>query len=386
MNDRILLYLSDSLFWKETYVYERPREWGDCVEVDSLMRRYDSLTPGTIDFVASVTKINKAQFNRIINRLDEHGLVEKVLGRVMFCPLTASESTVEVIRQLATDYGVDVACDSGGYESQISDEYTMRDIYQFDRDYYSKTDWPAEYVLPDQVPVKNDDEETIEHKVQDTISLSRILYRELSPEKQKRAVPVVQGHTREQIVDCLDAYRRLENVKKIGFGSFSTGGVNGGVNYLNEENIELLQFVVKEAKKYGLDVHAFGIGGPTSVPILYQCGVDTFDSTGWIRSAGYGNVFFPFKSRLNITHQRDRSGGTVFREQLSELKSETNHSCPFCNSFNELQEGREERILHNLVVMSEMADLISKYSTEELLDIMNPRSKYTKYLKKLAAV
>jgi queuine/archaeosine tRNA-ribosyltransferase len=350
------------------------------------MRRYESLTANSIEFVASVGKINRAQLTGIVDRLAEHGMVEDVLSRVMFCPLTAGDSTTDVVERLATDYGVHVSCDSGGYESQISDEYSMRDIYQFDRDYYLQHDWPSEYVLPDQVPVGEDDEETIEHKVQDTISLSRILYRELPPEKQRRSVPVVQGHTRDQVVDCLDAYRELENIQKIGFGSFGTGGVNGGVNYLNEENIELLQFVVKEAKKYDLDVHAFGIGGPTSIPILSECGVDTFDSTGWIRSAGYGNVLFPFKSRLNITHLRDRSGPTVFREQLDDLKSETNHECPFCESFETLHENREDRVLHNLVVMSEMADVISDYSITELIKMMNPNSKYTGYLEKLAAV
>lgn len=355
------------------------------VVVDPLMRKYESLTLDSIEFVASVTKINKSQFNSLIRRLEEHGLVEEVLGRIMFCPLTAGDSTTEIIERLATNHDIHVACDSGGYESQINDKYSMRDIYQFDRRFYLETDWPTEYVLPDQVPVKADGEVAIEHKVQDTISLSRMLYRELPPEKQKRTVPVVQGHKRDQIVDCLDAYRRLENVQKIGFGSFSTGGINGGVNYLNEDNIELLQFVVKEAEKYGLDVHAFGIGGPTSIPILYECGVDTFDSTGWIRSAGYGNIFFPFKSRFNITHLRDRSGSAVFREELSELKAETNHSCPFCKSFEDLQENREDRVLHNLIVMSEMAEDVGEYSTDELLNIMNPRSKYTKYLKKLTA-
>lgn len=349
------------------------------------MRQDEPLNSGPIKFVASIGEINRAQLTSIVDRLADHGMVEDVLAQVMFCPLTAGDSTEEVVERLATDYGVHVSCDSGGYKSQISDEYSMRDIYQFDRDYYLQHDWLSEYVLPDQVPTGEDDEATIEHKVQDTISLSRILYRELPPEKQRRAVPVVQGHTRDQVVNCLDAYRKLENIQKIGFGSFGTGGINGGVNYLNKNNIELLQFAVKEAKKHDLDVHAFGIGGPTSIPILSKCGVDTFDSTGWIRSAGYGNVLFPFKSRLNITHLRDRSGPTVFREQLDDLKSETEHSCPFCESFEALHDNREDRVLHNLVVMSEMADVVSDYTITELIDMMNPNSRYTSYLETLLA-
>lgn len=348
------------------------------------MRKYYFRDLGEIEFVASVSKVNRAQFNKIISNLDEFDAVEYGLKRLMFCPLTASSATAEVIQSLTESHDINVASDSGGYESQISDEYSMRDIYQFDRDYYLENDWIDEYVLPDQVPIGGDDEKTIEHKVRDTISLSRMLHEELPPSKQSRSVPVVQGHTKQQVVDCLDAYTQFDQIQKIGFGSFSTGGVNGGVNYLNKENIELLQFVVKEARKHDLDVHAFGVGGPTSIPILYQCGVDTFDSTGWMRSGGYGNVFFPFKSRLNVTHLRDRSGGTVFREELNELKDETDHSCPFCESFQKLQDSRLHRILHNLIVMREMTEKVQEYSVEELLGIMNPQSQYTKYLQQMA--
>jgi tRNA-guanine family transglycosylase len=241
-----------------------------------------------------------------------------------------------------------------------------------------------EYVLPDVVPVGGDDEKTVEHKVQDTISLARMLYRELPPEKQRKAVPVVQGQTKQQVVDCLDAYAELDNIQKIGFGSFSTGGVNGGVNQLTTSNIELLQFVVREAQKYDLNVHAFGIGGPTSVPILYSCGVDTFDSTSWVRSAGYGNVFFPFRSRVNISHLQNRSGATMFESELSSIKQRTGHSCPFCASFDELKEDRNARLLHNLIVMHEVAERVQSTSVKQILEIMNPNSRYRTYLEKMA--
>jgi hypothetical protein len=348
------------------------------------MKQYNIDTK-SMDFVASISKINRSQIKSIVSELEDFGLVEDGLRRVMFCPLTAPPSIEETVKSISEEYGLHVSCDSGGYESQVSDKYSMRDIYLFDKDYYSENDWPDEYVLPDQVPMSGDDEKTIEHKVQDTISLSRMLHTELPEKKQKHSLPVVQGHTKQQIVDCIEAYKEFDNIQKIGFGSFSTGGVNGGVNYLNEEKIELLQFVVKEAQKYGLNVHAFGVGGPTSVPILYRCGVDTFDSTGWIRSAGYGNVIFPFKSRFNITHRRDRSGSTVFHEELAQLKSDTGHECPYCESFEKLQESRLFRILHNLLVMREMAESVHDYSISETLDIMNSKSKYTKYLEKMAA-
>lgn len=338
-----------------------------------------------ISFVASVTQISATPFERLINLLEEYGLVGDAFDRIMFCPLTAGESTQQTIRRLVDAYDISVALDSGGYESQVNDEYTLRDIYRFDRDYYRKNDWAAEYVLPDQVPLADDDEETVRGKVYDTISLSRSLYAELPFDRQRRSVPVVQGHTREQIVDCLDAYRELDHIQKIGFGSFSTGGVNGGVNYLTEENIEFLQFIVEEAHRHGLDVHAFGIGGPTSIPILHYCDVDTFDSTGWMRSGGYGNAFFPLKSRYNVTHLRERSGPTLFEQELREVRQATDHSCPFCNSFEDLHDKREYRILHNLLVTRETCQMVQELSLEETLELMNSNSRYYGYLKRLTA-
>lgn len=348
------------------------------------MRQYDFEDVGDIEFVASVSQVNRAQLSELVSKLQKIDKLEYGFKRIMFCPLTSPPTSAQLIQNLVKEHDITVACDSGGYESQINDNYSIRDIYCFDQNYYLEHDWPHELVLPDQVPIEGDDEEIIEGKVKDTISLSRILHDELPRSKQKRAIPVIQGHTKQQIVDCLDAYTDLDYVQKVGFGSFGTGGVNGGVNYLNEENIENLQFVVKEARKYDLDVHTFGVGGPTSLPILYQCGVDTFDSTGWMRSAGYGNVFFPFKSRFNITHLYDRSGPTVFREELASLKEETNHDCHFCQSFKKLQESRFHRILHNLFVMREMTEMIQEQTIHEVLDLMNPRSRYTKYLQQMA--
>jgi hypothetical protein len=83
---------------------------------------------------------------------------------------------------------------------------------------------------------------------------------------------------------------------------------------------------------------------------------------------------------------RERSGPTVFKEELRELKAETEHDCPFCQSFDELQENRLFRILHNLIVMQEMTELVHEYSVTELINIMNPKSQYKRYLEEMAAL
>lgn len=347
-----------------------------------MVLRVDNSTE-TFNFVASVSKVDRSSFQRLIDPLKREGYFDYAFSNLMFCPLTSGPSTHELIKKLNAEHDISVSLDSGGYESQVNEKYSIRDIYQFDREYYLENEWPSEYVLPDIVPTSKDDADTIEKKVQDTISLARLLFSELPASKQMRAMPVIQGHTKEQVVSCLDAYKNLDHVSKVGFGSFATGGVSNGVNFLTEENISLLQFVVEEAHKHDLEVHAFGIGGPTSIPVLYYAGVDSFDSTGWHRSGGYGNAFFPFKSRLNVTHLRDRSGATLYKENLRQLRQETDHQCPFCTSFDQLHNDRVTRILHNLIVIRETVDLVKELSVDEILQLLSENSPYYSYLEQL---
>jgi queuine/archaeosine tRNA-ribosyltransferase len=82
-------------------------------------------------------------------------------------------------------------------------------------------------------------------------------------------------------------------------------------------------------------------------------GVDSFDSSCWIRTAGFGNVLLPFLGRRNVSHGmlREIGGSTYNAESFAELKTLTNHQCPFCESFERLQEDRLDQALHNLLVI-----------------------------------
>jgi queuine/archaeosine tRNA-ribosyltransferase len=166
----------------------------------------------------------------------------------------------------------------------------------------------------------------------------------------------------------------------VGFGSFGTSGVSNGVNMLTTDAYRNLKWAVDNAHEAGLTVHAFGVGGPTSIPLLYSAGVDSFDTTSWMRSSGYGNVFFPFKSRYNASHRKKRGGKILTKDELPHLKAETSHDCPLCEDMALLRESRWTRIMHNLVVIHEMTNRVEEMSHAEILDAMDEQSTYRRRL------
>lgn len=314
-------------------------------------------------------------FSRLLN---EYGSLEP-LEHVMFTPISQGAEPLREIRELATTYDLNIMFDSGGYEVQVGNQ-EFDDLYAYLVDFYSATDWGHRYVLPDNVPVTGDSKKKVDRKVAETISASQMCFRRLSKSHKKNAVAVVQGHTLDQLLRCINRYSNFEGLQHIGFGSFGTGGVSNGVNMLTKGAFRNLSRVVDHAQKEGFSVHAFGVGGPTSIPLLYEAGVDSFDTTSWLRSSGYGNVFFPFKSRYNASHRKQRSGNVLTASELPHLKAETGHSCSFCEEISSLRDNRWNRIIHNLIVIHEMTERVREMSTIEMISSMDQKSRYRKRL------
>lgn len=83
-------------------------------------------------------------------------------------------------------------------------------------------------------------------------------------------------------------------------------------------------------------LHVYGLGGITYQPLLLYLGVDSFDSSAFIRSAGKRNYFIP------------GFGG----EQMSNIEdlSHLPCACPICceRSFDEVRVDRDLLVRHNL--------------------------------------
>jgi hypothetical protein len=251
--------------------------------------------------------------------------------------------------------------DSGGYAVQQG-LISYENLYQRLLSYYRENQWANTYVLPDYVPTSGLSPAEVEDRVNATITVARLFHTEMPTNLRQRVMPVVQGYTRKQIRACVEAYTDL-GTDIVGFGSFGTVGVSSDINMVTLQSIELLSYLVDLGIRLGFKVHALGVGSPTLLPSLYQMGVHSFDSSCWLRTAGFGNIFMPFQKRRNITGGRlfERAGHQqpITATDFRELQLETGHKCFFCQSFDELKNKRFYQILHNLSVIMDTVDSLN---------------------------
>ncbi len=311
-----------------------------------------------MDFVASMTH-RPTELRQILQMWRDSGDQRNPFARTIFTPLFAQEG----VRQLMTNEfqsSGGVIFDSGGYFVQQG-VVTYEALYQRLKSYYEQNSWGSWYVLPDYVPTSNLSPAEVEERIQATITVSRLFFNEMPKELRSRALPVVQGYTREQVKACVDAYAEL-GVSYIGFGSFATSGDNNSINMVNSQSLEMVTFVKEQAELRGLKLHLFGIGTPEVLFRFKGLGIDSFDSSCWSRTAGYGNVYLPFIGRRNISTRMMRDiGGEAYRQdEFVRLKEATRHDCPFCRDYETLKHNRIQQMVHNLFVLMDTVEGLNK--------------------------
>lgn len=188
-----------------------------------------------------------------------------------------------------------------------------------------------------------------------------MFYSELPSVLRERAVPVVHGHTRSQIEYCIEHYLRL-GVQALGFGSFGTGGKGQEVNIASANSVANARAVVDIARGFGLRVHLFGLGAPSLVPLLNQIAAESFDSSSWIKAAGFGQVHLPFTRGYNVTY---RNGHSKVQKGISwndfaMLKRLSQHECYYCQDYDMLTAAKMHRAVHNLICITEAVNHINE--------------------------
>lgn len=311
-----------------------------------------------MDFVASMTH-RPNELRQILQMWRDSGDQRNPFARTIFTPLFAQEG----VRQLMTTEfrsAGGVIFDSGGYFVQQG-AVTYEALYQRLKAYYEQNQWGSWYVLPDYVPTSGLSSSEVEERIQATITVSRLFFNEMPKDLRPRALPVVQGHTREQVKACVDAYAEL-GVSYIGFGSFATSGDNNSINMVNSQSLEMVTFVKEQAELKGLRLHLFGIGTPEVLFRFKELDINSFDSSCWSRTAGYGNVYLPFIGRRNISTRMMREiGGEAYRQdEFVRLKEATQHDCPFCRDYKALKHNRIQQMVHNLFVLMDTVEGLNK--------------------------
>ena len=274
--------------------------------------------------------------------------------RLLISPVLASPSTLAFVRELKrTGETEEVMFDSGGYFVQKGD-ITYNELYAKLLEVYHKENWADIYILPDNPPLSKDSLSTAEDKIRQTVDGSVSFTYRLPGETRKKVMPVIHAKQSFHLDYCLQNYEPLiAESKRIGFGSFATSGATNSTNRLNADVLSLLSGL--SPRLNGSRLHSFGIASPPAVFCLAKVGIRTFDSNSWMRSGGYGYVFFPFIFG-RMVDCKTRGYARVHKDELEPLKITVGHRCPFCESFDALSDGsgRWLRIMHNLIVMVEL--------------------------------
>jgi len=290
--------------------------------------------------------------------------------RLLISPVLASPSTLAFVRELKRSGETEeVMFDSGGFFVQKGD-ITYNELYSKLLDVYHTEDWADIYILPDNPPLSKDSLSTAEDKIRQTVDGSVSFTYQLPAEIRKKVMPVIHAKQPSHLDDCLKSYEPLfADSHRIGFGSFATSGATNSINRINPYVLRLLKKLTSQLN--GTNLHSFGIASPPAVFCLAHVGISTFDSSNWMRSGGYGSIFFPFIFGRRVDC-KTRGYSRVHKDELEPLKLNTGHRCPFCKSFNKLSDGngRWLRIMHNLTVLAELEvhhltpqwDILKKHS------------------------
>jgi len=341
-----------------------------------------------LDFYTSLT-VTTSDINKMAALLTEAGQLQRAFSHILTTPIFMHPGALLRLQALSEQIGAQVCFDSAGYYVQVG-RISYDDLYYKLLLCYRANPWAARFVLPDNVPCSQDDAATVWRKVRQTVEMSCLFWRELPPAMRARAVPVVHGHTPEQIEYCLHHYLALGKVAALGFGSFGTSGKDNGSNTATNQAVTNVRQVVAAATAAGLGVHLFGLGVPALVGLIDSLGASSFDSATWLKGAGFGQVHLPFTRSYNISHRSMRSElqQAISRAEFDRLRTITGHSCYFCTDVDRLSDSKMHRAMHNLLSVHDSVAAVNERKHPQIASIYAQSSpKYRKdYLSWRAAI
>lgn len=320
----------------------------------------------SIEFVASFTSSTN-DLTKMIRLWELACPGSRPFERCIVTPLFSDPGAFSSIRHIHDQWGVRVVFDSGGFFVQ-QEKIQYEDLYVALMDFYCRNTWADTYVLPDFVPTSKHSNAEIWERVRVTAREGVRFFDRLPTAFKAKALGVLQGHTTDQLDHCFEAYRNA-GVNRIGFGSFDTRGGNDEINLVTDQARLRLQKVetmlrtdvAADRSSEIPSLHLFGVGSPRVVAEFTHYGASSFDSSGWQRTAGYGNIYLPFMSRRNVTHGGSSIalGAGLDAIKFYQLAEESGHSCAFCTNFKRLQNDRFYRMWHNAIVYREMIEHIN---------------------------
>lgn len=166
-------------------------------------------------------------------------------------------------------------------------------------------------------------------RIETTIKNTEVMLRALkSKGAEMELMPVVHGHTPEEISECVRHIRRLMDI--YGFGELNRVGIGSIAPLAQRGNthlaVEIILTVRKQLPK--AHIHCFAMGSALLMLLAFYCGADTVDSQSWIVSAAFKYAQLPGLSFIRLSRQvyKNQSEFEVakqrFVERLRQLHNE----------------------------------------------------------------
>lgn len=175
---------------------------------------------------------------------------------------------------------------------------------------------------------------TFQHQNSTSISIKNAIvalkYRE---NENMKIYASIQGYNLTHLLNCIDYL-----MKHGDFDGFAIGGLlpKRGRFY------EIIDIIIAVRQKIGgKPLHIFGMGGPTTIPLMIYAGADSFDSSSYMK-AGSKRIFYSPEK------------GSIAFSELPEKYEYLPCVCPVCSThtFNEVRNSRKLIAMHNLWMMS----------------------------------
>ena len=311
----------------------------------------------------------------------------KPFRNVLITPIVVGPQSTFLphVRNLKDNGTIDrIIFDSGGFSLMTGTLkkrkiYTIDDLIERDKILYEENVNHVEgFMMLDDPPTLADSYAQMQKKIDDTIRVTLEFFHQMSPEVQKKSIPIYHCRHLHQVEKFTKSYQPI--IDASGFVSYSAASCTlpSASRSLDGRIVTILSHLVKELK----NVHCLGIVSPLAVFLFAKLGIRTYDGTSAAISAGNGEVFLPYLSSVPMTRHKLKVHKTPTLREFEQLKEYTGHHCPFCNDMNDLIEHNNHRVMHNLIVQDQLSYIYRDLDIDKFISVQG-NQKYVSIIRNL---
>ena len=290
------------------------------------------------------------------------GTYPKIFDNVLITPIVHQSGLDKMLDELnylksSGDHSF-LMFDSGGFQvGTPTNDITPANIVERNLYLYNTYDKADAYVLADVAISLRQTEQQQTENVKKTIKLTRELYERLPERIQVKCVPVYQVNKKEHIDMQFESHGKISQIS--GMACYSIPAPPKRLTFEHMKWIMYLKSLQPNTK-----IHLLGTTAQPAFFAMRQIGIDSCDSITPVALGGNATVANYFDQHIFSTRKLEES---VPFSVLQKINNKTGHRCPFCEekNVNSFQSRFIDKIIHNLIVFSELSAFYRQFSFEE---------------------